>query len=379
VGEETALYGRSLRTLSAAFGCFGVFWGVWAVSATDIKHALHLSDGGFGVLLSVALLVAAGANAAAGSLVERWGTRTALIRVLIAWAVLLVAGGTVGNPGVFGVLLVAIVSVGGSFDVVINVAGSAALAQQPGRFVRLHGWFNAGAIVGAGLSEVVLQAGWSWRWIWLAIAACALVLAFVCRGVDLPASGVGGRHGVLEGLRAVREHGYLVLAVAFGASAMVEGGVETWGVLFLRETLASGVLVGAAAYMLGQAVATSSRFMLGPAADALGTRRSVAFGAGLAACGLVLMVTAPAAVVAAVGLVAAAAGISLCWPLLVAHMSATAERPGLIIGGVTSIGYLGFVIGPVFVGWVSQGLGLRAGLSLLAVAALFVVATATRA
>jgi MFS family permease len=90
------------------------------------------------------------------------------------------------------------------------------------------------------------------------------------------------------------------------------------------------------------------------------------------------MAAAPSAVLAAIGLVVAAAGISVCFPLLIAHVSAEVDRPALIIGGMTSIGYVGFVVGPVLVGWLADTLGLRAGLVLLAVAATFVAVTPSR-
>ena len=45
---------------------------------------------------------------------------------------------------------------------------------------------------------------------------------------------------------------------------------------------------------------------------------------------------------------------------------------GLVVGGVSAVGYLGFVIGPSVVGWTAAAFGLRGGLVILAVAAAFV-------
>ena len=39
---------------------------------------------------------------------------------------------------------------------------------------------------------------------------------------------------------------------------ITEGGVDTWGVLYLRNHLATGVLLGAGAYVVGQAVAAAT-------------------------------------------------------------------------------------------------------------------------
>jgi MFS family permease len=183
---------------------------------------------------------------------------------------------------------------------------------------------------------------------------------------------------LLESLRTVRRQGLVLLAVVFATSAMVEGGIDTWGVLFMRESLGSGLIVGTTAFVAGAIVATTARVTLGPVAGSLGARRGVGVGAGLAALGLVLMASAGPVAIAAVGLVMAAAGVSVCWPLLLAHAGAELDRPALVIGGVTSVGYLGFVLGPAVVGGLGDTLGLQAGLLVLACAAGFVAIAPTR-
>jgi MFS family permease len=158
---------------------------------------------------------------------------------------------------------------------------------------------------------------------------------------------------------------------------MVEGGIDTWGVLVLRQRLGTTVLVGAGAYVTGQAVATAARIVLGPAAGALGAVRGLAIGGGLAAAGLVLVALAPAWGAAA-GLAVAAAGISVCWPLLLSRASAGQERPAAVVGGVTAIGYLGFVVGPPLVGALAGIVGLRPAILSLAAAAAVVAVVPRR-
>ena len=151
---------------------------------------------------------------------------------------------------------------------------------------------------------------------------------------------------------------------------MTEGGIDTWGVLFLRSRLAASVLVGAAGYIVGQSLATAARAGIGPSLGAIGGSRGAAVGAGVAAGGLALELTAPVAGLAAVGLGMAVIGICACWPLLMSHAGSGSERPGAVVGGVTTAGYLGILVGPVAVGAVSSVGGLRAGLALITAAAL---------
>jgi MFS family permease len=350
---------------------FGAFWGAWAVAAADIERSLGVSHGAFGLVLSAALAVAAITNGVAGVLAERWGTSAALGRVLLVWAVLLLLGALAPDAGLAFVLVLA-VAAGGAVDVVMNVAATAAFADAPGRLVRFHGFFNAGAALGALATGALLRAGWSWRWTWAAVAVVAIALWPRVRAGQLPASGAGERRGITTAVRVVwREH-LMLLAIAFAIGAMVEGGIETWGVLSLRERVGSGIVLGAGAGVAAYLVAAVARFTLGPVAGARGAAIGVAAGASLAACGLGVLALVDEPAVAACGLVLAAVGISMCWPLLLADASRGLERPGDVIGGVTAVGYLGFVVGPSLVGWVAEGVGLRGGLLVLAAAALAV-------
>ncbi len=362
----------TLRPVAWVFVLFGVFWGSWAVAAIELEQALHLSNGGFGLLLSLALVGAAVTNAVGGALCQRFGTGRVLGWSLVGWALLLSLGAAARISLVLGLLIIVMVAIAGLIDVAINISATAALADQPGRLVAFHARFNAGAAVGAALTGLLLGVGASWRWMWLAVAIVSVVLAMVCYRAPLPASEPGDHVPLGGAFSLLRRERLLVLASAFALAAMVEGGIELWGVLFLRTHLASGLLIGAGGAVLGYTIAAVARYTLGPIVGGRGSDRGVTIGAGTAALGVAILATAPTAVMAAVGLVVAAGGISMCWPLLLARVGGDRPRASAVVGAVTAVGYLGLVIGPALVGWVAEAVGLRAALGFLAVAALVV-------
>ncbi len=359
----------SLRPVGVVFVLFGLFWGAWAVAAIDIERSLGLSVGGFGLLLSVSLIGSAAANVVGGGLCERFGTARILSLALGTWTTVLVLGAVSRPPDLLGLAIVLIVVNAGLIDVTINVASMTALADRPGRLVAFHARFNVGAAAGAATCGGLLAVHISWRWIWAAVAVVAGVLAVVSSRSPLPGAAPGKRvawHGALTLLRHDR---LLVVAGVFALSAMVEGGIDLWGVLFLRSTLDSGLLLAAGGSVLGYTVAAVARTTLGPAIGRRGPPQGVAIGAGVAAVGTALLATARVPVMGALGLVLAAGGISMCWPLLVA--AAGRGRPGgaAAVGAVTAGGYVGLVAGPALVGWVAGAIGLRGALGLLAAAA----------
>jgi Major Facilitator Superfamily len=369
--------GGGLGIVAATFVVFGTFWGSWAVAAADIEDSLGLSHGGFGLLLSSALAGAVACNAVGGALAERRGTAPVLAASLAGWAVLLLVAAACHPAVPFAVLLVVAMGLGGVVDVVMNVAATAGLAGRPGALVRFHATFNAGAAAGAAVTGLLLAADTSWRWAWLAIGVASLAVASRLRGAELPA-GEAGEHVPLTGaLSVLRREGLLLVATAFAVSSLVEGGIELWGVLFLRTTLPSGLAVGASSAVAAYLVATTARSVLGPTVGRRGPVQGVAAGAGTAMAGILLLALADTGPLAGLGLVLAAGGISLCWPLLLSLASADRARPGAVVGAVTAVGYTGFVVGPTVVGALAAGLGLRAGLVLLAGFAAFVAAAPT--
>ena len=72
-----------------------------------------------------------------------------------------------------------------------------------------------------------------------------MILATRIRGTELPASGAGERRSLTTAVRVVWRERLMVVALAFAVGAMVEGGIETWGVLSLHERVGSGIVLGA--------------------------------------------------------------------------------------------------------------------------------------
>jgi MFS family permease len=166
-----------------------------------------------------------------------------------------------------------------------------------------------------------------------------------------------------------------VLLAVFALAEVTEGGVDTWGVLYLRNLhLATGVLLGAGAYVVGQSVAATTRGAGGMLLGRLSARRGLIVGGCVAGGGILLESLSPHPLVAGIGLALGAGGASLFWPLVMNAVSGQASRVVSAVGTFTAAGYIGWVAGAPLVGWVSQTYGSERGLQILAVAAFGVAA-----
>jgi MFS family permease len=362
----------TLRPVAVAFVVFGILGGAWAVAPLDIEHTFGLSNAGLGVLLAAGIIGATAVAAFGGAVTDRWGAGRSLACALVLWGLFLVGEAFAPHLVFFVPALIAAMAAGGLVDVVMNIIAADALAQEAGKLVRFHGLWNAGCVLGAAICGVVLRVGFSWRVMWFGVAVVGVVAGLVTGRARVPEPERFDHASMWRALLGLRHEGLLVLASVFAAAAMIEGGVATFGVLYLRDHLGLGVLAGVSAYVVGQLLATATRFSGRRVIGALGTRRAVVVGASLAAGGIATEAVCGVAALAAAGLAAATVGISVVWPLLLADVNNEARHPALAIGGVTACGYLGMVAGPPVVGILSAVFGLRVGLLVLAAIALFV-------
>jgi MFS family permease len=313
----------------------------------------------------------------AGHLADRVGARRLLWISLFAWSVLLVLMSVTHDRWAFVGALVLVEMAGGCIDTGMNAEATHRLDGQPGALVRFHALFNGGALIGAAAAGIIIHAGVSWRWVWPGVALVALTVGvwtlITDSGQALGGQAPSDHEGVSSHpVRRIRADGLLLLLAVFALAEVTEGGVDTWGVLYLRNHLATGVLLGAGAYVVGQSVAATTRGAGGPIIGRLSARGALIVGGCIAGGGILLESASPVSVVAAVGLALGAGGASLFWPLVMSTVSQQASQVVSAVGAFTAAGYIGWVAGAPVVGWISQTYGPEHGLQLLAVAALAV-------
>ena len=170
------------------------------------------------------------------------------------------------------------------------------------------------------------------------------------------------------------------LGIACAAAFVIEGGIENWGALFLERELDSKPGVSAlapasfgAAMMLGR---LSGQWLEGRLGDTVLLMSSF----GVALVGLVVVAVAPSVPVAVAGFFVGGAGISTAAPTLFggAGRNAAPDERGRAVATVTTIGYLGFLVGPPFVGGAAEAVGLRAAFATLALVAVALVVVTPR-
>jgi MFS family permease len=139
--------------------------------------------------------------------------------------------------------------------------------------------------------------------------------------------------------------------------------------VFMEDVLATGPGLSAIAPAAFAAVVAATRFAVSTLNPAH-ARMVLVLGSVVAAAGATVLACAPSVPVALAGLILAAAGTAALFPTLLSIVSRNVieSSRGRATSIVTVVSYLGFLLGPVYVGLWASATGLRG--AMIAVAAL---------
>jgi MFS family permease len=361
------------------FAAFGAFWGVWGASIPRIRAHSGVSDEQLGIAL---LFIGGGALPAmllTGRAVDRWGPRVAAVMLAALGAVGVVVAATAIDFVWLCAGLAAVGASSGATDVAMNsMAGDAermldrpVLTRAAGAFSAfvVIGSLGAGAAAGAGAPAIVPFVGAS-----VLSLAVALVVFRVPRASE-------ERHVAGSAPLAVLDRRLILPLVIMGVLGALAFGSEnahqSWGAVFFEDELGASPGWSAFAPAVFAAVVAGTRFGLGAIPPRFAGHILV-LGAAIAAAGALVVSRAEDPVVAIAGLVLAAAGTGGLFPTILSIAARNVSQPhrGQATSIISTVAYIGFLLGPVYVGYWAGVSGLRGAMLAIAVvgAALAVLA-----
>ena len=360
-----------------AAASFGSFWGAWGASIPRIRLQAGVDDGQLGFAL---LFVGAGALPAmlvTGRALDKWGLRFAAAAIIA----LGVAGlGVALTAHDFIALCAGLAVVGlasGATDVAMNsIAGRAEQASGVAIILRSGGVFSSFVV----LASIATGAS---SWVGAPVATPFFVVAVfslaACVNLlrSLPAQPITEAEREAPGAPAPASDRSrrlrwtpLLLVGTLGALAFAsENAHQSWGAVFLEDQLSAGPGFSAVAPAVFAGVVAVTRFSLGRIQRG-NEKLMLVLGSVTAAAGALIIAGSATVLIAVLGLIVAAAGTAALYPTMLSLVSRGVDEAyrGRATAIVTTVSYIGFLLGPVYVGIWSQLTGLRG--AMLAVAAL---------
>jgi MFS family permease len=379
------------------FFILGTAFAVWGARLPAIKESLHLSDGQLGLALFAMPAGSVLTLPVSGRIADRFGLDRVLRLAGVLNPAALVLLGLAPDLGVLMAALAVYGALFGLLDVSMN-ACAARLELGYGRPIMssLHAGYSIAGLAGAGIGGITAWLGASPLTAFAVTAAALVVLGLLLgprvvlaptpstsltpsNSSDLP------NHPDLprtlrNPLRLIWILGLLALCGQVG-----EGSAGDWSAVYLHANL--GTAPGVAALALGAFSVTMAAGRL--AGDRLAARfgpvrlvRASGLVAGIGLAGGLLAGSVaglrpvgPAAAIAGFALLGA--GLAAIFPQIVTVAARLdPAQAGRNIGRIAAVAYTGLLSGPVAIGAIASGIGLRAALLIPAALALVTAAAA---
>jgi fucose permease len=364
--------------MTLTFAILGVIVGNWASRVPAVRATAHLNT----LELGIALLGLAGGAVLAmptvGWLVGRIGSRS-MIYVGVACCCVALPLTTLGRSlGQLAALLLALGASIGTLDVAMNTyAVSLETRSERSMLSAFHAAFSIGGLLGAGGGAIAasLNIGPGLQFSVFAGASAITWATLVARRLspefgDVAAADLSSEVGRAEGSLSKR---LIPLALIAFCGLLAEGAAADWSAVYLQTSTGASAAGGATGYAVFAVAMTISRLWGDRGHDRFGPVNVTRLGALVAAAGLAsaLAIGSPAAGIIGFGLLGA--GLAPVIPIVFrASALSRSSRPGLGIATGTTVGYMGFMLGPPLIGATGRALGLPTALYIVVVANLVI-------
>jgi len=325
----------------------------WASRIPDIKHSLNLSDGELGTILLALPLGQICTMPISGRLVTKYGSKKILTLTAPLYVLALTNLGLATAHWHLGAFLFLFGVIGNMCNIAVNTQGVEAekLYGKP-IMTSFHGAWSIAGFTGAlvGLLMVNLHTIPYYHF-WIVTGLIWINVLFNYKHL-VPGKGVPSEKN--KKLFAKPEGVLLQLGIIGFCSMATEGAMFDWSGVYFKEIVkapSSLVILGYASFMIMMA---SGRFIGDAVIAKFGRKRTIQFSGLVISAGMFISVFFPYVVSATLGFMLVGIGVSSIVPTVYSVAGKNGKvSAGMALAMVSSVSYLGFLMGPPLIGYIS--------------------------
>ena len=365
------------KSVSIFFFMHGLCFATWASRIPTIQTELNLSAAALGTILFSLPLGFFISLGFAGWLIAKAGSRMTVIISSVLYSISLVSIGFSDSPGGVAVSLLLFGFFANLLNISINTQAVAVEDLYKKRLMAtFHGLWSLAGFTGAALGALMIGKNVSPLLHFIVISMIFLIAAAIYASKLVQKDKTTREKGSFFTLpdKALLGLG----AIAF-CSMMVEGAMFDWsGIYFIQEVHADSKLTGLG-YTTFMVAMAAMRFLADGIAGRFGLKRILQVSGLLATIGLLIAVILPQLLTSVLGFLLVGMGVSAVVPMVysAAGRSKTMAA-GRAITAVSSLGFMGFLIGPPTIGLIAEAFTLRGSFLALTVMAVAVVIFSSR-
>lgn len=371
VGQtEFVLEKKRIRlAVALVYFCMGLCFASWASRIPDIKTALRLNDAMLGSILFALPVGQFLMMPFSGKLVTRFGSHKVILFALPFYTICLSNIGLVKEGWQLAIALFLFGLAGNLCNISINTQGVAAerLYERP-IMASFHGGWSLAGFTGAliGLLMINLKVSPYWHFITVILIVWAIVW------INHPFL-VKGRLGVNKDEPKRKffnkpDSILLQLGIIGFCSMASEGAMFDWSGVYFKDVVkapASLVILGYTSFMIMMA---TGRFVADYMISKIGRKRLLQICGVMISTGLFTSVLFPFLITCTIAFMLVGLGVSSIVPTVYSAAGRHSKVPaGIALATVSSVSFLGFLMGPPLIGYISEIAGLRYSFAVIGV------------
>jgi len=362
--------------ISVFFFLAGFCFSSWLSRIPEIKQHLHLDYAGMGgvlLALPVGLFISLPFS---GKLVSSFGSKLMATIAALLYATILPVIGLVNAGWQLAATLFIFGLAGNLMNISINTQ-AVSLEALYGRSIMasFHGVWSlagfAGGMIGTAFIGFHLTPFQHFSIVWLALLATVAIMFRYLLDKDINA-------GSKKPLFAKPDATLLKLGIIALCCMICEGTMFDWSGVYFQKVVQPRKELITVGYVAFMGTMAGGRFIGDWLATKVGSRRILQASGITIAIGLIIAISFPYFAPATLGFMLVGFVVSSVVPLVygAAGRSATFS-PGIALAAVSTVGYLGFLVGPPLIGFIAQAASLRWSFGLIAILGFMTTVLAT--
>ncbi len=363
---------RSRRLhISSIFFFYGLCYASWAARIPTIQQNLHLSETALGAVLFAMPIGSFLTVPLTGWLVAKAGSRKVVIVSVLVYSSMLAAIGFADTVFQLVVALFLFGSFGNMLNISINTQAIGVEALYTKRILSsFHGMWSLAGLVGASIGLFLIGRGVSTSIHLAGIGVFAFGNALICMPYLLYED---INRDKKRKVFVMPDRTMIILGMVAFCSMMCQGAMFDWTGVYFRKVLQvdkAWIGAGLTAFMVSMALV---RFIADWLTHHLGLKKILQLSGLLSAGGLIVSVCFPYLVPATIGFILVGVGVSPVVPLVFSAVGKSKTlSPGVAIAAVSTLGFIGLLIGPPMIGFVAGATSLKISFIILAAISLVV-------
>jgi MFS family permease len=352
--------------VSIFFFVAGLTFATWASRIPDIKEKLQLSDAGLGVVLFALPVGQILSLPISAWLISKFSSRTVTISTAVLYPLTLVVLATAASTFQLVIGLFFFGFWANSLNIAVNTQ-AIAVEKIYGRSIMasFHGLWSLACFAGAAIASFFVSKDISplIHFSLVFIASAILVLASY-------KNTVAGDEGSASSqpLFVKPDSRILILGLIAFCCMLCEGAMADWSGVYFKKVVEAPVSYTTLGYVAFTLTMAGGRFLGDWLVTKYGVKRILEMSGIIITAGLTIAIAFPQLIAATTGFLLVGFGVSSVIPIVYGLAGkSTKMSPSAALAAVSTISFLGFLIGPPVIGFIAELSSLRFSFSVIAV------------